>query len=727
MNARAGRVFILVLLLFSAIAAAGVLAAPQAPTQATPQPGSFVGRWEVWVQTSDARPANMPKEIPFFLVEIAGSGSSLTGKLIDVMGAPSVKMEIGGVSIKGDQLEMTIEMAPQKIVFTGKRVDDHIEGTATASNDPAKWIGRPTTKDKLPDMLPLMAAARGNQSADQQAYSMAMDIGNPTQRMAALQKFLADYPNSPMKDEATLQIALSKQPPYKAAALQEIVDKTSEGHLREQAQYELTRTMPAGRDRIAAEEKFMAAYPRSSYRATIFRSWFDNAIGHKPVDEARANTAIEGMLEGSPNQSLTSGPYMINPRSSMLNTIADRLMVNEAMLDRALALIEEAVKLDGDKASPDTRTIHLTTLGEVQFKLKKYDEAGESLLRAVQISGHDGDGETQLFLGKYYEVKKQEEPALQAYMKAAEMGAPLDTKECLERLYVKRYGDISSLEKKLDDIYRAKGVGFDPGHYVREATPGPVRVVLAELFTGAECAPCVSADLAFDGIDDRYDKSTIATLVYHLHIPGPDPMTNADTLARAKYYGTNATPTAVFDGGSKKSGGGDRAMAQMLFKDYSGVIEKRLSTAPLASLDNFKAQLTGSSIAVSGDAKLLSGATDRAAHVVLHVALAETDVSYMGSNGVRVHNLVVRQLIGGPQGQPFAADTSGASMSQTIDLTSVTSGLNDYLASYEKTRGSFKFKARPTAIDPAKVVVVAFVQDDQTKEILQAVVVTPAR
>jgi hypothetical protein len=402
-------------------------------------------------------------------------------------------------------------------------------------------------------------------------------------------------------------------------------------------------------------------------------------------------------------------------------------MANDVMLDRALALIQEAVKLDGDKAVPQTLAIHTTTLGQVLFKLKRYDEAGDALKRAVQISGGDGDGETQLFLGKFYEVKKQDELALEAYLKASEMGSPLDTKASLEKLYVKRYGSLASLDKKLDDAYRAKGTGFDPGHYARPATTGPVRVVLAELFTGAECGPCVSADLAFDGIGERYATSDIATLVYHLHIPGPDPMTNTDTVARAKYYAVNATPTAVFDGLSKSSGGGDRSVAQESFTGYTNVIDKRLSMAPLASLDRFKAQMDGSSITVTGEAKLLPAGADRAGHVTLHVALAERDVRYIGSNGVRFHNLVVRKLLDGPQGTTLEAAKPEASISLAVDLTSLTASLNDYLATYEKAQRSFKFKDRPTTLDPSKLVVVAFVQDDKTKEVLQAVVIAPAR
>ena len=55
------------------------------------------------------------------------------------------------------------------------------------------------------------------------------------------------------------------------------------------------------------------------------------------------------------------------------------------------------------------------------------------------------------------------------------------------------------------------------------------RVVVVELFTGAECPPCVSADVAFDALLETYKPNEVVLLEYHLHIPGPDPLTNADS------------------------------------------------------------------------------------------------------------------------------------------------------------------------------------------------------
>jgi hypothetical protein len=113
--------------------------------------------------------------------------------------------------------------------------------------------------------------------------------------------------------------------------------------------------------------------------------------------------------------------------------------------------------------------------------------------------------------------------------------------------------------------------------------------------------------------------------------------------------------------------------------------------------------------------------------VSLHVALAENDVQYVRSNGVWFHSLVVRKLLGSAQGSVLQGPNLNATVAETVDLASVSDSLNGYLDTYEKGRGTFKFKNRVSAIDTAKLVVVAFVQDDETKEILQAVVITPVR
>ena len=83
-----------------------------------------------------------------------------------------------------------------------------------------------------------------------------------------------------------------------------------------------------------------------------------------------------------------------------------------------------------------------------------------------------------------------------------------------------------------------------------------------ELFTGTQCGPCVAADVAFEALGRTYKPTELALIQYHMHIPGPDPMTNPADMARWKYYSKlfpsdiRGTPTVIFNGKPKPGGGG---------------------------------------------------------------------------------------------------------------------------------------------------------------------------
>jgi len=47
---------------------------------------------------------------------------------------------------------------------------------------------------------------------------------------------------------------------------------------------------------------------------------------------------------------------------------------------------------------------------------------------------------------------------------------------------------------------------------------------------------------------ERYDRDEVAVLVYHVHIPRPDPMTNPDTLGRFAAYDGFSTRRMPIDG-----------------------------------------------------------------------------------------------------------------------------------------------------------------------------------
>src|SRR5262249_26417815 len=116
-------------------------------------------------------------------------------------------------------------------------------------------------------------------------------------------------------------------------------------------------------------------------------------------------------------------------------------------------------------------------------------------------------------------------------------------------------GRLAMLDKALDEEFEKTAIPFKPDTYAGRKGKS-TRVVLVELFTGAQCPPCVAADVAFDALLKTYKPTDVVFLQYHLHIPGPDPLTNKDTEKRETFYGIQGTPTYFIDGKEGPPAGG---------------------------------------------------------------------------------------------------------------------------------------------------------------------------
>ena len=107
---------------------------------------------------------------------------------------------------------------------------------------------------------------------------------------------------------------------------------------------------------------------------------------------------------------------------------------------------------------------------------------------------------------------------------------------------------LAKLTKELDEEFERTAIPFKVDAVARKGKSS--RVALVELFTGAQCPPCVSADIAFDAAVKAYKPADVVLLEYHEHIPGPDPLTNADTEGRHEVLrrAIRGTPTAFVNG-----------------------------------------------------------------------------------------------------------------------------------------------------------------------------------
>ena len=209
-------------------------------------------------------------------------------------------------------------------------------------------------------------------------------------------------------------------------------------------------------------------------------------------------------------------------------------------------------------------------------------------------------------------------------------------------------------------------------------------------------------------------------LNYHVHIPAPDPMVNPATLKRQEFYGVRSSPSYFFDGDSD-GGGGSAENAKSIFDSkIDPAIEKHLAAPPEARV-GLQARSTGSTVKVKATVSKVTGKSDK---LRLQIALAEDMVTYSGENGERFHPMVVRSMaLDAKSDQGFALKPGkGGTFEYTFDVAKAVADASAHLEDYETNtrKGEYAFRQKKHEITGG-FVVVAFVQDEATKKILQSV------
>jgi tetratricopeptide (TPR) repeat protein len=388
---------------------------------------------------------------------------------------------------------------------------------------------------------------------------------------------------------------------------------------------------------------------------------------------------------------------------------------NGVLPGEALALARKAVDALTPKSSFEAYIEAHKTLGVIHSYQKNHAEAVERLGKIAPLA-QPFDADLFVRLGQSLEALGKDDEALRVYLDEAVLFPAPPIMTPLTALYKRLNGSDAGLKEKIGKLTE-EAVNFKPS--------GPPKTsasrlgVLAELFTGSECPPCVAADIGFDHVLAGYDRKAAVVLEYHLHVPGPDPMTNDDAEARAKYYNVGGTPSVFIGGSDAAGGGGGKPMAKNRFDVYSYLLDRKLARQPEASID-LGGSLKGSSLTVQATAK-----TAAKGDLKLRIAVVEDPLHYPGGNGLSEHRVVVRRMIGTPAG--IALADGKATLDETIDLATVTADLKNYLEKWEKnppgrfsSLKNFTWKEKKHEINSANLGLVAFIQDDATKEVLQA-------
>ncbi|MBI2825591.1 MAG: hypothetical protein HYX69_12985 [Planctomycetia bacterium] len=309
------------------------------------------------------------------------------------------------------------------------------------------------------------------------------------------------------------------------------------------------------------------------------------------------------------------------------------------------------------------------------------------------------------------------------------------------------------LEAQLDGEYLESVPPFKVQPFAGRKDPRGNRVVVMELFTGAQCPPCVAADVGFDALLSTYKPTEFIGLQYHLHIPGPDALTNPDTIARSNFYEVQGTPSTFFNGSQIGGGGGGMGASKKKYDEFVGIVDEDLAAKRGGKIDlavtrrgdtvqvNVAAEVNPDAVAVArADAKRKAEAAaardeegeakkkvedneNMEPKLRLRLVLVEETIHYPGGNKIRYHHHVVRGMPGGPEGKEIV--DGACRWELPVNLTSIRDGLDKYLV---EAGAEFAAKDRPFGeplppIELENLSVVALVQDDATKQILDAVVV----
>uniref|UniRef100_A0A7C2JZA3 Thioredoxin domain-containing protein n=1 Tax=Schlesneria paludicola TaxID=360056 RepID=A0A7C2JZA3_9PLAN len=315
-------------------------------------------------------------------------------------------------------------------------------------------------------------------------------------------------------------------------------------------------------------------------------------------------------------------------------------------------------------------------------------------------------------------------PMLEAmWVKQREGQPPGDPspRERLLTLWEEQHGSIEGFEEFLEKTYHTRM--DELLEQTKSAGPEPVaadagnHLVLVELFTGVFCPPCVAGDLAVTALRQTYPTSKLVAIQFHQHIPLPDQLCNQDSEDRLGYYAAGGTPAAFVDGFAPgfPGVGGTLQHVQQAYSVIRPLVDARLKVTSDVAI-TATAHVENGELSV--EATVTGVPDEQLPQTRLRLALTENRVKLLAPNGIREHEHVVREMLGGAKG----TGVKGGKLAYSVQmpLAELKQHLVDYLHQFEVGR-DVKFAVKPLDLKPLSLV--AWVQNDQSHEVLQTVVV----
>jgi hypothetical protein len=241
------------------------------------------------------------------------------------------------------------------------------------------------------------------------------------------------------------------------------------------------------------------------------------------------------------------------------------------------------------------------------------------------------------------------------------------------------------------------------------------RAVLVELFACTHLRD-VAGELAFDALGQTYKPSEVVLVQYQLHEPSrgvPNPLTTPENEARIEMYAKQLRqlPSIILNGKLGPTSRGPYGDAPDRYAKYCEAIAPLLEQPAKAAI-KLTAVQKGTKIDIKAE---VSDVQEPSEKNRLHLILVEDRAVYPSLSKLPAHLSVARAYPGGATG--IVVKEKAATQTVSVDLDDVRKKLK---ASQDRIEKDVPFPDKERPMEFKKLRIVAFVQNDEKGEVLQA-------
>lgn len=420
--------------------------------------------------------------------------------------------------------------------------------------------------------------------------------------------------------------------------------------------------------------------------------------------------------------SSVAGALPRDRRAGELIRIADEF--SSQANENAPAWAEAALKLAEQYADSDAngRAMYDIQARRGFLALKRGDllEARRQLLSAM--FGIPRDPHVNLWMGELYERLGKPVRSWSRYVQALlEDGGLTEAQRGLDRLH--HTPEFRKQFRSEDAVQLLGGriPAFHPPQQPHEAANSSTQSSgqLIEFFTNVDAPETAGAELALQGLAESAADEPVYVIQYHISTAdNADPLTTTFGEYRAAHYLVDTPPVAIFNG---------KSILEANETDPFEVFEEYRFTLDLMDWTRSAPRITGTARLENEtlSVTLQPEIPTEMQNLRMHAIVCAPAVLMPGANGVFLHHAVARYSLTTIDG----LEITSAALNQPLVLTANQTAVQDELATrvgqIEQSHG-ISFHMRPTRVQFDDCFVIAFLQNDDTDEIMAATRITVA-